>query len=205
MITSIRRDWGIGPSMVRITTTSSTSQIIVADYMTAQADNITAANSGPFTFLIGDALAFSCSNGTGVYQFVGDDFSTVVPSANEVSGSVVYKDATNTLTSAASMDFNKVTATEGAGAVTINSAAGTIITSNLTTPAGTSYTFTMTNSFMKSSSNVFLSNGAAGTNTQEAFTWKVTSVDGSAVIHIANISPTAAAMNGTLSIRFNIF
>lgn len=204
MITSIRRDWGIGPSMVRITTTSSTSQIIVADYMTAQSVNITAANSGPFTFLVGDALAFSCSNGTGVYQFVGDDFSTVIPSANEVSGSVMYKDATNALTSAASVDFNKVTGTESAAAVTINSAAGTIITSNLTTTAGNAYTFTMTNSFMKASSNIFLSNGAAGTNTQESFSLKATSVNGSAVIHITNTSATAA-MNGTLSLRFNIF
>lgn len=63
-ITSIARDWGISPAIVRITTTDNLAAITTAGYLLAQEDNIAAVNSGPFDWAESDYVLCYYNNGT---------------------------------------------------------------------------------------------------------------------------------------------
>lgn len=90
-ITAISRDWGVSPAIVRVTASDTLLQVQASGYITAQADNIEALNSGPFTWLVGDLVAVAASDGTAIFQFDGSDFATLVP----MSGGVVLPTIAN--------------------------------------------------------------------------------------------------------------
>ena len=88
-ITSIKRDWGVAPSGVRITSTDSLATVQTAGYMTAQAPVIATLNGGVFGFVPGDLVMVSASDGSEVFNFSGNDFSTLVPNAGGGGGGSV--------------------------------------------------------------------------------------------------------------------
>lgn len=66
-ITAISRDWGVSPSIVRVTTTDDLAAITTAGYLTAQADNIALINNGEFEWVDGDFVAIDYSDGEGFF------------------------------------------------------------------------------------------------------------------------------------------
>lgn len=96
------------------------------------------------------------------------------------------------------------TATSTAGAATINNQVGVITTEALTTAAGSTYTMTLTNSVIKSTSVVLVTVGKGTATTGEPVVQFVTPASGSAVILIRNVA-AAAALNGTITIGFLVF
>lgn len=97
---------------------------------------------------------------------------------------------------------NKGTGTVSSGAVTINTQAGVITTTSLSTAGGASTTITLTNSQISSSSVVLLS-WMGGTNTTANFTMSVVPGTGTATITIFN-NTAATALNGTIIIGFEV-
>lgn len=69
MIIEITRDWGNNPSIVRIVSTDTLATVAGAGYLTAQAANITLANSGTWQWNANDMVLVSASD--------GDQFFTV--------------------------------------------------------------------------------------------------------------------------------
>jgi|ERR1051325_5257885 len=55
-VTSISRDYGVNPSIVRITTTSPVEEICSTGWLGLQADDISRVNSGPFEWKEGDGV-----------------------------------------------------------------------------------------------------------------------------------------------------
>lgn len=68
-ITNISFDWGVDPTMVRITTTDSLATITTTGYWTTQADTIDSLNHGAFVFPEGCLIAINYSNGEGFFTF----------------------------------------------------------------------------------------------------------------------------------------
>jgi len=62
-ITSITRDWGVDPSIVRIVSTDTLAQVGTAGYLTAQAANIAYVNSGAFEWNVDDFVLVKASDG----------------------------------------------------------------------------------------------------------------------------------------------
>ena len=81
-ITNIRRDWGVGPSMVRITTTDTITTCLQIGYLTTQIQIISLINNGPFQFVMGDLLSIYASDGTFIAVFLDNNFSTIYPLAS---------------------------------------------------------------------------------------------------------------------------
>lgn len=88
-ITSIARDWGFGPSIVRITSTDSLADCADEDYLVTQESNIIFVNNGPFLFVIGDLVAVAASDGSNLFRFNGDDFTTLVVLPSSGGGGVI--------------------------------------------------------------------------------------------------------------------
>lgn len=89
-ITSIRRDWGEGPSLVRMTATDDLSTITGARYLINQQSNIVAINGGTFSWYPSDLILifyevdqwsfFKRNEATGALSVViGGDQSGVTP------------------------------------------------------------------------------------------------------------------------------
>lgn len=95
------------------------------------------------------------------------------------------------------------TGTSTAGAATVNAQTGLVTTEALTTAAGATYTFTLTNNRINANSlvDVMIAKGTATTGTP-TLTW-CTPAAGSAVIIIQNVH-ASAALNGTIKIGFSI-
>lgn len=79
MITHLVRDWGVGPSICRLTSSDSLAVVSAAGYLTAQAAQIELINNGAFEWLVGDLVAVAALDGDSIYQFSGDDFSSLIP------------------------------------------------------------------------------------------------------------------------------
>jgi hypothetical protein len=77
-ITSIVRDWGTNPAIVRVTSTDTLATVAGAAYLTAQAANIATVNSGVFEWVVGDMVAMNASDGSEFFRFDGDDFTTFI-------------------------------------------------------------------------------------------------------------------------------
>ena len=85
-ITAIDRDYGVSPSIVRITSSDPYDAVIISGYLTAQALNIYDLNGGYFNFNSTDCVCMSCS--TGIYFFeLSSDFSSLI-SLNPENGNV---------------------------------------------------------------------------------------------------------------------
>jgi hypothetical protein len=97
--------------------------------------------------------------------------------------------------------LDRGTATSTAGAATVNHQAGVITTEALTTASGSTYSFTLTNSRILSTSVVLLQL-MGGTNTRIGLNFSVVPSAGSAAISIKNNDIAAAALNGTLIFGF---
>jgi|ERR1700691_1148461 len=103
----------------------------------------------------------------------------------------------------AAMELISNTATSTVHAATLNTVAGMITTESLSTAAGSTYTFTLTNSLLIAGAAAPQVQVKNGTNTQGSF--QVTSVvnaTGSTVISILNTG--TLAFNGTILIGFHI-
>ncbi len=83
-ITAISRDWGVDPSIVRITTTDDLTAITTTGYLTAQATNIELLQNGEFQWLDGDFVLIYYSDGEGF--FVRDADNETFDAANPSSG-----------------------------------------------------------------------------------------------------------------------
>ena len=94
------------------------------------------------------------------------------------------------------------TATEASNAATLNGAKGVLTSSALTTAGGSTYTITLTNSSIKTTSVVLVSN-MGGTNTVHNVSLSATAAAGSSVITISN-NTTATALNGTIILGFQV-
>ena len=75
-ISSIKRDWGVGPSIVRIISTDTLAAIGTAGYLTAQAANIELINQGVFEWDISDMVLVYASDGWGFFT-IDPDFATL--------------------------------------------------------------------------------------------------------------------------------
>lgn len=75
-ITAIARDWGVSPSIVRISSSDSLSAVGTAGYLTAQLANIEALNAGPFEWTISDFVLVYASNVWGFFS-VSSDFTSL--------------------------------------------------------------------------------------------------------------------------------
>jgi hypothetical protein len=105
-----------------------------------------------------------------------------------------------TLTAAAPL----TTATGSAGASTCNGLRCTITTESLTTAASTSYTETLTDSFIAANSQVNCQAGFGTATTGVPVAATITPGAGSAVIIVRNVS-TSAALNGTITLSCQIW
>lgn len=71
-------------AIVRMIATNTLAEVGTSGYLTAQNDNITALNNGEWTWLETDIVAVSASDGHGLFQFSGSDFTTlhIFPAGN---------------------------------------------------------------------------------------------------------------------------
>ncbi len=83
-ITAISRDWGVDPSIVRITTTDDLATITTTGYLTAQEDNIELLQNGSFEWLDTDFILIYYADGEGF--FVRDSANETFDEANPSSG-----------------------------------------------------------------------------------------------------------------------
>lgn len=77
-VTAISRDQNVNVSIVRWTDDATLATVLGADYVTGQADNIEALNSGTWEWLESDLIAVFASDGHALLEFDGDDFTTFV-------------------------------------------------------------------------------------------------------------------------------
>lgn len=76
-ITSIDRDYGVSPSIVRLSTTDNYAAITASDYLTSQFVNIFNINGGVFGFLASDLICCYYNGGHAFFS-LSSDFSTLV-------------------------------------------------------------------------------------------------------------------------------
>lgn len=100
------------------------------------------------------------------------------------------------------LSVNKGTATAAAGAVTLHAHAGIITTESLTTAAGATYTLTLTNSYINTSSVILVSPDKASSTGTPCFVY-ATPGSGTATIVIQNVH-ASAAFNAAIKIAFNL-
>ena len=86
-INAITRDYGDSVTMVRIISTDTLAAVGTANYLVAQAANITLANNGPFSWLVSDFALVYASNGWGFFS-ISSDFKSLTPFV--VGGGVAY-------------------------------------------------------------------------------------------------------------------
>lgn len=103
---------------------------------------------------------------------------------------------------AAGIALMQNTGTSTAAAVTMNVLTGRIVTEALTTAAGATYSFTLTNSAIAATSTVSVVAGMGSSTAGQLAVQSVTPASGSAVIVLENIG--TAAVNGTLGMAFHI-
>jgi hypothetical protein len=104
---------------------------------------------------------------------------------------------------AAAAELIANTATSTVHAATLNTVAGLITTEALTTAAGATYTFTLTNSLLVAGAAAPEIVVKSGTNTAGIFqVTSITNATGSTVIVLTNIG--TAAFNGTILIAFHV-
>jgi len=75
-ITSITRDWGPNPSIVRIVSTNTLAEVGTAGYLTDEADNIIEINAGPFEWAVSDMVLVYASDGWGFFT-ISTDFTSL--------------------------------------------------------------------------------------------------------------------------------
>lgn len=71
-ITSISRDWGFDPSIVRITATNTLAEVGTSGYLASQLTNIESINAGPFEWVVSDMVLVYASDGWGFFTISAD-------------------------------------------------------------------------------------------------------------------------------------
>ncbi len=66
-ILTISRDWGVDPSLVRITTDDDLATMTAAGYLTDEADNIEALQNGAFEWLDNDSILIAYTGDSGLF------------------------------------------------------------------------------------------------------------------------------------------
>ena len=84
-ITAISYDWGVQPTMVRITTDATYAEVTAAGYWPSQSDVVNALNKGIFEFPEGSLIAISYSGGQNTFTYNASIF-TFVPSSHADTG-----------------------------------------------------------------------------------------------------------------------
>lgn len=91
-ITSIKRDWGVGPAIVRMTTTDNYATITASKYIDSQLANIQAVNFGDFEWTLSDTVLcyYQSASGVGAWASfsISSDYSTLNPLSNFGTASV---------------------------------------------------------------------------------------------------------------------
>lgn len=84
-ISSIRRDWGVSPAIVRITTDSTLAEITAEGYLEIPAviESIRAIQNGDFQWVEGDLVAITYADGEGFFLYSAA-LQAFVPSSNQV-------------------------------------------------------------------------------------------------------------------------
>ena len=75
-ITSLTRDYGVNPSIVRMQTTDTLATVANAGYITSQYQNIYNINYGNFSWSPGDSVQVYAADGSGLFS-ISSDFSTL--------------------------------------------------------------------------------------------------------------------------------
>lgn len=99
------------------------------------------------------------------------------------------------------LTIKKRTATGASGAVTLNAYAGTITTESLSTAAGGTQSYVITNSKIKADSVVAITVGNGSNSAGSPVITTVTPANGSVTVVVQNIH-ASAALNGTLKLNF---
>jgi hypothetical protein len=87
-ITSIKRDWGVEPAIVRITATDDLATITTVGYLATQLDEIEAVNAGPFEWAASDYVLCYYDSGTAWDFFVRVPATDSLVAAADVPGSL---------------------------------------------------------------------------------------------------------------------
>ncbi len=206
-ITSIVRDWGTHPAIVRITVQNeSYATVSTAGYLTAQLANIESINAGPFEWENSDFVLVWLVNtvaspNTSSWSLftISADFTSLTPFTPNGSVSL---NAINQMASGSELLLAKGTATGLTPAISQQS--GIITTTALTTVSGAAATVTLTNALITTTS-VILVQVMGGSNTTAGITLVATPGTGTATILIQNSGVAAVALNGTVIIGFAVF
>jgi hypothetical protein len=192
----------IEPRRVTMVTTDNLATITTAGYLNNQ--NALGNPLSP-TDIIETIYNYNPQTKTGTLGFfqVLQSLGSFTLEAATVNPVGVNTNAVSTFAAGAGFILDKAPATVAAGAVTLNKQSGVITTTALTTAAGSSSTFTLTDSEIKSTS-VIIPSWQGGTNTNANFIVEIVPANGSAVFTIFNNAPTAA-LNGTISLGFAVF
>ncbi len=111
-ITSIKRDWGVAPSMVRITSTDTLSQVAADGYITDQAENINNVNKGAFNWNQSDSVLVYASDGSEQFE-ISPDFTTLIPESS--GGEGIYLKIANNLSDVSNVQDSIVNLGTGLG------------------------------------------------------------------------------------------
>jgi len=84
-ITSIKRDWGVDPAIVRITSTDSLAVVSGATYLADQADNIGVLQHGAFEWKDGDMVAIHHADGQDLFSYNAANGTLVAEGASFVA------------------------------------------------------------------------------------------------------------------------
>lgn len=144
-ITEISRDWGVRPSLVRITTTDGLAAITANGYLNTQTENIESINHGEFVFKDGDLVAIFYDGGEGMFTH-DESNATFVSAGGGGSSSVPYVPPTTT--ESAGFEFLEAT-NNGTDKATLKSPANIASDYEVTLPPDNS---AGTNSFLTYSS-----------------------------------------------------
>lgn len=112
-ITNISRDWGVSPSIVRITTTDNLATITTAGYLNTQVDEIESIQHGEFQWVPTDIVAIVFSGGQGQFAYdpINNTFvldSGAIPPNSINTANIVNQAVTRTKIANAAVGFTQI-------------------------------------------------------------------------------------------------
>lgn len=138
-ITAISRDWGVDPSIVRITDDANLSTITTSGYVTTQEANIEAIQNGAFQWLPGDYILIYYSNGEGFFTYDSSTGSFVAaPSApgslsNTLANTHIFVGNASNVATGVAMSGDATIANTGALTIANNAVTGAKMANNTVT------------------------------------------------------------------------
>jgi len=201
-VTDLPGQIGLTPRRPKLVTTDALNVVEGAGYLN-NASKQTGQNLLP-TDIIDCVYSYTpaTNSGTDIELTVAITNGTITlsPLIGTLPVTVVQTNQVNQMAAGADLALDKGTGTVAAGAVTVNHQAGVITTTSLTTAAGATATFTLTNSFITASS-VITPSIMGGTNTTPGVDVSATAGAGTSTVTLTNTAATAA-LNGTVIVGF---